>query len=229
MKKIFFLTVALLIFFASCKKATEASNTPPVQTVQPIFMKYAMTQCADVWGYPQTASTTPQVFFNTYFTNNNIGATYKSIFHDPNLAAVCAACTCASGDVLYVEATPAAVAQLTQMGFVQCASAPHSNVLWGDWLYVQQIGGFSPPLLDMRSLNHHLLFAGNQVTLTKGSNPPTTRTYSIVPPKPNIQYGNGIAYDNNTTAQENFMVRNDSLFIDSNVAADGFHSILIRQ
>jgi hypothetical protein len=203
-------------------------NTSPIKTVLPIYMKYTMTQCADVWGYPQGATTTPQVFFNTYFTNNNIGATYKSIFHDPNLVAVCAACTCSSGSVLYIEATQAAVAQLTQMGFVQCSSVPRSNVLWGDWLYVRKTGGFAGVNEDIRNLNHHLVFAGNQVTLREGNNPPTTRTYSIVPPNPNSQYDNGIAYDNNTIAQDNFMIRNDSLFI-GDVAADGFHFILERQ
>ena len=228
MKKIFFLASFCLMCFASCKKNTEI--VPPVDTPSNTAncMKYEMTQCADPWGYPQTATITPQVFFNTYFTNNNIAATYKSIVHTPNSGMVCNACTCTSDNVLYVEVAPSAVAQLTQMGFVPCSSAPRSNILWGDWLYVHQSGGFAGVNNNIRHLNYRAFFTTNQVTVTGFNNPPSTRPYSLVPPNPSFQYNNGIAYDNSGTAQENFMIRNDSLFI-GDVAADGFHFILERQ
>jgi hypothetical protein len=230
MKKIFFILPFMLIFacifnFTACKK--EIVIPPSLR----VCMKYAMTQCADPWGY-QTGQA-DSVTIAAYFQSHSINANYNHIVRvDPGM--VCTACTCTNGKTLYVEAAAQDTNKLKLIGFVVCSSNITQNLpnsLTGNWDYVWLwggIGGFSESMAN----EHKWVNFSTTGTATFYTNATQTAQvgYTIVPKDPSFIGDAGISYTPaiGSIMSQNFIISNDSLWL-CDVVSDGLVFTLKRR
>ncbi len=224
MKKIYFIFAAICIFTA-CKK--ETVQPPQLQTC----MKYAMTQCADPWGYQ--AGQADSVTINQYFNTRNIAATYNRIVQVyPGM--VCAACNCLSGKTLYVDVTAQDTNKLKAIGFVSCNTNSvnaQPNALTETWDYVWVSGGFGGISQSMVNEHKWVIFSTTGIATFYTNSTITTQTNYTITAKDSAFWGDhGINYTPATGIflSQNFSIRNDSLSLYDN-AADGFIYTLKRR
>ena len=198
----------------------------PCQAEATVCMKRMLTQCAETWMPDHTAALPLSELFAEYCTTNNINATFTNITVDSSLIQVCAACTCLSGKIMYVEAAPEAVAALQNVGFVTCNSSGN-NSLVGEWVYKSASGGITGAMIDLTPENRRVSFSATEATFTQGTNMPYVLPYFVVEKNPSFPGEYGITYESGTPSTNNFWIRNDSLFL-SDLMYDGYVTTLVR-
>jgi hypothetical protein len=196
------------------------------EAIATICMKKALTQCAEPWGTHHAVNTPAPSFFNNYFSTNQINATFTNIVVDSTLIQICAACQCLSGEVLYVEAAPDAIAYLQNLGFFPCNELGCGDLV-GEWDYKLMGGGISGGIIDLTTQNRRVSFSGTEATFTQGTSIPYVLPYFIVPKNTSFPGDYGITYESGTPATNNFWIRNDTLFL-SDLIYDGYITILVR-
>jgi hypothetical protein len=106
MMKYLILTIFTVALLTAC---TKDNND--------ITMIYGQTQCADKWGYGANDEETKARLAQFL---DSVGISYSNLqFAKTNPAAVCLACSCASGGVFTLQTTDAYVNQLTGLGFTK--------------------------------------------------------------------------------------------------------------
>ena len=231
MKKILFFC-AVITAIAACKK--DEQPIPPVEKpTTALCMRYAMTQCADPWGYvfcgtPPTPTDSSLVV--DYFAAHHIGATFGHIsYTDPGI--VCAACNCISGKTLFVEAANATeAAKLTALGFTTCTSAPVNNPVLGQWNYVWVSGGLSGISQTLVGQNQWIDLSASTLLFTayNGATQIDQAGFSLVAKNASFPGDYGINYSEVSWLPQNYRVRNDSLWL-YDAAYDGMTFTLVRR
>ena len=199
----------------------------PCQAEATVCMKRTLTQCAETWMPDHTAALPLSELFAEYCTTNNINATFTNITVDSSLIQVCAACTCLSGKIMYVEAAPEAVAALQNVGFVTCNPSGDNNLV-GEWVYKSMSGGIGGGTINLTPYNGRLIFTNTTATFMESSVITNVLPYFIVEKVSSFPGEYGITYESGTPATNNFWIRNDSLFL-SDLIYDGYITTLVRQ
>ncbi len=222
MKKLFFF-FALLCAFWACQKEPVTTLPPHVHPTTSC-MKFEMTQCADVWGYPATSAS-----IAAYFTAHQINATITRI-DSINPGMVCAACTCTNGKTLFVEAATAAdITKLTAIGFVACSANTANNSLVGLWHYVWEKGGIAGFNHSIVNQNRTANFtAAGVATYYQNGVQNYQHNYTIGARDTSFEGDFGLINTSAPYSNSNFTIRHDTLWIYSNINADGIDYTLVR-
>ncbi len=221
MKKIILFSLVLTVFLACIKDPAPVTPTPaPTGSC----MKFEMTQCADPWGYPATAAR-----ISNYFAAHQINASFTRI-DSINPGAVCAACTCTNGKTLFVSAATAAdITKLNALGFIACSNNLGNNSLVGLWHYVWEKGGIAGFNHSIVNENRTAEFTAAGVTTYYRNNVQNYQHNYLIGARDTMFEGDfGLINTSAPYSNSNFTIRHDTLWIYSNINADGIDYTLVR-
>ncbi len=86
--------VLCTVLFSACIKSSQLQK-------EEVVLSYNQTQCADKWGYGNSDNLTIAKVAR-YLDSLKLYHSAITIKFDPNLQAVCLACTCTSGKIISV-------------------------------------------------------------------------------------------------------------------------------
>ncbi|MEO5681925.1 MAG: hypothetical protein ABIQ88_04745 [Chitinophagaceae bacterium] len=111
--KLMLIAGSLVLLLTAC---TKQGGSPDCCVLPAVEMVRTQTQCADAWGYGNTAEATITRLAD-YLSQKNI-ATSKITILATGETLVCDACTCSKGFVFHVWTASKYIADLKKEGFI---------------------------------------------------------------------------------------------------------------